>query len=43
MKDRWWQAVRELVVSWPLWIVSLCLLLIHTSLTFLLDVPDCPR
>jgi len=36
-------AVRDMVVSWPLWLVAVSLLVTHTSLTFLLDVPHCPR
>lgn len=37
------RAVRDLILSWPLWLVAVSLLVIHTSLTFLLDVPGCPR
>ena len=35
--------MRDVTVSWPLWLVAVSLLVVHTSLTFLLNVPGCPR
>jgi len=35
--------MRDMIQSWPLWLVGVCMIVVHTSLTFLLPVPHCPR
>ncbi|XP_076662795.1 heparan-alpha-glucosaminide N-acetyltransferase isoform X1 [Andrena cerasifolii] len=33
----------DILDSWPQWVVMICILAIHTLITFLLSVPGCPR
>lgn len=33
----------DILDSWPQWVVMICILAVHTLITFLLSVPGCPR
>lgn len=34
---------RDILDSWPQWLLMACILTTHTLITFLLPVPGCPR
>ncbi|XP_054001196.1 heparan-alpha-glucosaminide N-acetyltransferase-like isoform X1 [Hylaeus anthracinus] len=34
---------RDILDSWPQWLIMTCIVTTHTLITFLLPVPDCPR
>lgn len=34
--------LRDILDSWPQWIIMICVVTIHTLITFLLPVPNCP-
>jgi len=39
----WWAPVRDIVDSWPQWLIMMAAVSLHTSLIFLMPVPNCPK
>jgi heparan-alpha-glucosaminide N-acetyltransferase len=40
---KWWRGFRELVVSWPTWLLAVVMVVVYVGLTFFLEVPGCGR
>ncbi|XP_028968461.1 heparan-alpha-glucosaminide N-acetyltransferase [Galendromus occidentalis] len=38
-----WAKIRDVALYWQEWVMMISLVAIHVLLTFLLDVPDCPK